>query len=557
MLIRFAIVMFAALWLGACGGDAAFGEGAALGSDGIGGTLRVLGAEAIVMAPRGLAEIQVAYLDEDKEPIRQVSIEFVLEGDAPAVSLSADQVMTDERGTATVQLTAGSDSASFRVRANADGAAPVYVDVKVLKSAVREAKVEARYTGLRSVTKRIVTALPGIGCGAALAAGMKGEVTEHYDGAEEAVALQVGPGLHYALVCWGRDSSDALLAEGCSELDVPVDPAIELETVVIDLRDRAMSLSGSYGVTIGLDIAVSAARAGDTLIAGGQKLLSGEAFGDADYFLDAIEAKVRVTNKDGADEIASARLALGMSLAESLHIALGDAKVGPEVWLYKLAEQIKTYGSALYLDASYGVTSLAGVPMSITIASMESRTTNGKVVTLAYDVLSLPTASIDAQYDDARAVIAVDTLSVQLPLGSYAALLLDAIDARAEHGIKGELASDSGCDELVAWVAEGQGLGTPRGTIASACDGTCVRTACATSINALLKAARSQLSTLDPYHPSIGVRGELFVFDRDEDGLVDEIGAAVLEGSWGQSLDEDRADPVDADFTVVSASSKP
>jgi len=556
MSIRFAIVVFAALWFGACGGDAATSDAPPSGIEVIGGQLRVVTSDSITVAPRGIAELQVAYLDGDNEPVRRVDIEFVLEGDAPGVSLSADLEMTDDRGQATVKLTAGSDSASFRVRADADGAEPVYIDVKVLKSAVREARVEARYSGLRSVTKRVVTALPGMGCGAALAAGMPGDLTERYEGSEESVAFEVGPGLHYAFVGWGRDSSNALLAEGCSELDVPVDPVTKFKTVVIDLLDRPMSLTGSYSVTIGLDVAASAKRAGDTAVAGGKRLLTGEAFEDADYFLDAIEAKVRVADAAAADEIASARLSMGISLAERLQDELDGEKVGPNVWLSKLAGQIRTYGSALYIEASYGVTSLAGVPMSITLAAMQSRTTKGKTITLSYDPLSLPAASIDAQYDDARAAIAVETLSVQLALGSYASLLLDAIDARADNGIKGELVADSGCDELVAWVGEGAGMIAPQSPIADACDEDCVRTACTAAIDALSTAARSQLSTLDVNHPSIGVRGELLVFDRDEDGLVDAIGAAALEGSWGQAPEEDKADPVDADFTVVTTLTK-
>jgi hypothetical protein len=219
--------------------------------------------------------------------------------------------------------------------------------------------------------------------------------------------------------------------------------------------------------------------------------------------------------------------------------------VGPTAWLAKLGAQMPDRGSRLALKAAYGVTSIAGVPMSLTLISMQSRSADGQR-SLSHPAMQLPMALIDAQYDDARAVIAVDTILIQLPLGSYAGHLLDALQAAEPNGLLGLLGDASGCDELVAWAAE-------QPVIVAGCDETCVIAACDTAIAALLSRARMKLSTLDTEHPSIGVRGELTVSDRDRDSIVDELGTAAFEGSWGKAPKAEQADAVDADFSVISS----
>ncbi len=507
-----------------------------------GGGLVVLGSPSIVVAPRGAADIRVAYFDEAGAPVAGTVVEFALEGDAPAVSLSSGEEQSNLDGEASVRLTAGSDSASFRLRANAAGAEPVYVDVRVLESAVRKARVVALYDGLRALATRGVTELPGLGCDAALELRMQGEPGASYEDPSGSVSFDLGPGLHYAFVGSGRDATGALLAEGCAEIDVPADGRMSILPVAIELRDRPLTLAGSYEVTLGLDVAASAARAAQTAMRGGLALLSGTQTQGADFFLDAIDASARQALRIAeADELLANRGAL----AASLEFKLEEERVGPASFLLSLGALIEYHGSALALEAAYGVTSVPGVPMSISLTAMESRTLNGGHGALAYDVRSLPPAHIAAQYDDARAVIAVETLGVQLGLGTYAGRLLDALEAR-DGALAKQLREWSGCDELVAWASD-------RALVRKACDAGCVRGACGTAIQMLQTQARAALAGLDVDHPSIGVRGELRVVDRDEDGIVDEIGAATFEGSWGQAPAAPSADAVDADFTVTSA----
>ncbi len=534
-------VIFAALASVACGDT--FGNTAdwADGEAFPGGGLVVLGSPSIVVAPRGAADIRVAYFDAAGAPVADTVVEFALEGDAPAVSLSSGEERSNLDGEASVRLTAGSDSASFRLRANAAGAEPVYVDVRVLESAVRKAMVVALYDGLRALATRGVGALPGVGCEAALEIGMQGEPTASYEGPSGSVSLDLGPGLHYAFVGSGRDATGALLAEGCAEIDVPADGRVSILPVAIELRDRPLTLTGSYEVMLGLDVAASAARAAETSMRGGLALLSGTQTQGADFFLEAIDASARQAMRiTQADDLLATRGAL----AASLEVKLGEEQAGPVPFLSSLAALIDYHGSALAFDAAYGVTSVAGVPMSFALTAMESRALRVGDAALTYDVLSLPAANIAAQYDDARAVIAVETLSVQLGLGTYAGRLLDALEAR-DGALTGQLRDWSGCDELVAWASD-------REVVRKACDAGCVRGACGIAIQMLQTQARAALAGLDAAHPSIGVRGELLVFDRDEDGIVDEIGPATFEGSWGQAPEASKADTVDADFAVTS-----
>ncbi len=517
------------------------------------GTLSVNGRSSIVVAPRGSAEIRVIYRTDDfdgdgeGDPVAGVAVEFALVGDAAAVSLSPARAVTDASGEALARLTAGSDSARFRVRASAQTAEPVYVDVKVEKSATRTAEISAGYDGLRNLATRTVTALPGLGCDAAndlLATGMKGELTQSYEDPEGSVLLELGPGLRYAMLAWGSDPRGGILAVGCSEIDVPVDADLALtsegERVVVDLQDRALALAGSYEVTLELDVARSAQRAGETAIAGGQTLLGTGSAAGAEYLLAAIEAGMRGAGKDAAaDAVLSARDTLGVSL----HAELDAVNAGPQPWLARLGAEMQDRGARLVLQAAYGVSSIAGVPMSITLTGMQSRSADG-LRSLSYPAM-LPTLQIDAQYDDARAVIAVDTIQIQLPLGSYADHLLDAIDAAEPEGLLGLLASESGCAQLVTW-AESQ----PK--IADACAADCVSAACDAATGVLLSNARMKLSTLDADHPSIGVRGELLVSDTDNDSIVDELGTAAFVGSWGKAPKAAQPDLVDADFSVIT-----
>ncbi len=527
-----------------------------------GGTLSVLSPTQLRVAPRGTAEIRIVYLADNldgkggPEPLAGVAIEFALVGDAKGASLSPErsinagiwaQAVTDENGEAVAQLTVGSDAAEFRVRASAAGAAPAYVDVSVSKSAVREVQVTASYSGLRDLALRTVTVLPGLGCDAALAAlanATKGETTDAYDNPEGSLTFELGPGLHYAIIGWGSGRRGGVLADGCTEIDVPVAPGPTIEGVTIELRDRALTLRGSYKVTLELDVARSAQRAGETAIAGGQSVLSTANLAGADYFLDAIEAGMRRAGRRAdADALVVARM--GGTLDTSLQADLNGANAGPQPWLAKLGSEIQDRGSRLALQASYGVTSVAGVPMSLTLSAMQSRSADG-MRSLSCPATLLPVTSIDAQYDDARAVIAVDTIRIQLPLGTYAGHLLDAIEAAEKNGLVGLLAPQSGCDELVQWAAK-------QPVVANACDGNCVSAACDSAIDVLLMKATAKLTTLDVDHPSIGVRGELLVSDSDSDSIVDELGTAAFQGSWGKAPRAEQADPVDADFSVISS----
>jgi len=550
MFSRLAISLLCVFAVAGCGDTAGLGDLASEGGDtGPTGILSVVGPSSIVVAPRGTADIRVAYREVDGRAVSGIAVEFVLEGDAPAVSLTVDQnpqgPLTNDDGELTARLTVGTDAARFSVRANAEGTEPVYVAVEVLPSAVRPVSVEPRYVGLRSVTARTVTALPDADCELALSAGVTGEAVEQYDESDVSRTFSLGPGLRYAFVAWGRDATGSLLAQGCSELTVPVDPDpdLELQPVIVELLDRSFMLRGSYAVNVELDVLVSAKRASETAVRGGEALLSSDSTGEATYYLNAIDGAIRLAGKaTQADALLAERM--NGKLGESLQAEFAAREVGPRVFLSRLAGLLQVRGSLLLLRADYGVSSVSGVPMSFVLTGMQAATL-GTAGELDFDDALLPMTNIDAAYDDARAVISVETLGVQLALGEYARRLLDVLDAAEPKGLLGLLEDASGCEELVGWAAQ-------QGVIASACDAGCVRAACHTAIGNTFEAARSELATLDANHPSIGVRGDLFVYDgEDNDGIVDRLGATSFQGSWGKSPEAESADAVGADFSVV------
>lgn len=550
MFSRPAILLFCALLFTACGDTA--GSGGALSGDGATsptGILSVVGPTSIVVAPRGTADIQVAYREADGRAVSGIAVEFVLEGEAPAVSLTVDQnpqgPFTDEDGQLSARLTVGTDAAKFSVRANAEGTEPVYVEVEVLPSAVREVSVLPRYMGMRPVTVRTVTALPDASCDLALSSGVTGEALEQYEVSDVSRVFELGPGLHYAFVAWGRDETGSLLSQGCAELTVPVDPELELEPLIVELLDRSLMLRGSYEVSVELDVSVSAARAAASAAEGGEALLSADESDEANYDLDAIEAALRSAGKNnGADNLAAARA--DGSLAADLAAAFEASQVGPRAFLAALGEQLIKRGSILTLNADYGVSSVAGVPMSFSLTDMQATGADDAAAPLTFDAAVLPMTSIDATYDDARAAIAVESLSVQLALGDYAKRLLAAIDAADSEGLRGLLESASGCAELSAWAKD-------QAAIAQSCDESCLLAACGSARDELLLAARAQLALLDMDHPSIGVRGDLRVYDgEDDDGIVDALKAAAFQGSWGKAPEADGADLVGADVVIIN-----
>jgi hypothetical protein len=536
MFYRLILALLFASSLGGCGSDAGFGDYGVDRAES-GSTLEILGESSVQLLPRSTLKLEVRYRDERGRPVSGVPVELVFEnsvdpldelGIAPGASLSTDQPLTDEEGIARSVLSVGSEPARFRVRANAQGAEPVYLQVEVLEVDVRTVQIEARYTGLRRVVRRTVTALAELNCAAALAAGVSGEVSLSYEDPKGSVGLELAPGVSYAVVAWGREAKGSKLAQGCEVIDVPEEGDADLGVVLIELSDLPMLLTGVFqDVSINADVAAPVARAAKALRDAGLDALPDTASADGDYLLDQLEAYLRDKARFAdADAIAEARVAEA-DLASSLDAGLEAQGAGPSIWLGGVASLLSSYAQTLHATVTYAAASTPGVPMTLSIAMLSARGQSMNALGLMPEVDDV-TASIEALYDDARALVVVSELSIELGLGRYAGLVLTKLGAAKGARLAEQLPTQAGCDVFEAW-------GAARGSIHDHCDAGCRAAACALAYESLEGSLRAGLVPLDGEHPRLRLGGELDAFDRKiEDGIIDALSATELRGTWAE-----------------------
>jgi hypothetical protein len=484
------------------------------------------GDEVVRLLPNGMTELSVRYIDAFGSALPGVPIEFAVTDPAGGSSLMPSMPVTDDEGRATTLLRVGSDptTRSFDARVSADGVEPLFIEVRVGEVAGVAVVVEVAYQGARDVQKRTVTALPSVTCSEALAAGVSGELTYTFEGEETVKEFQLGPGLHYSVLAWGRDRTNAKVAEGCTEVDAPIKDELDPLELEVMLVDTPMKLQGSYALTLDLDVSESVARVSGAIEAAVSEALPTTDAAEGDFFLDALESTLRgAGNTAAADELAARRT--GEGLAGALQSSLDAAQHGVLAYATALAEAAATFGNRLEARTTYGNSEMG---MQVTVDMLRARTTDG---TDGLDLGGLITegmARIEAQYSDTLGALDIATLSLKLGLGSYGKALVAAIATRGEPGPRKE----AGCEQLAAFVAAD-------GALALACDASCAELACTSALDSVRAASSSALTPLDTAHDTIGLRGKVFAHERDGDGIVNDLGPATLMGHWGKSDDAD------------------
>jgi hypothetical protein len=133
--------------LAACGGSS--GEGADA-------YLTIEGSSSVLLPFNGTSRLAVRYHDADNEPL-EGKIDFEIVGNAGGGRLSSTSADADYDGIGEISVTAAAAEVSFRVRAVADGAAPVEWIVNVNASGTLDV------TGTYSLKSRfdIVSGMPG------------------------------------------------------------------------------------------------------------------------------------------------------------------------------------------------------------------------------------------------------------------------------------------------------------------------------------------------------------------------------------------------------------
>jgi hypothetical protein len=491
-----------------------------------GAHLENAGADVVDVLPNGTAQLSVFYIDDYGSPLPGVPVEFALADPAGGSSLTPSTPVTGDDGSASTLLRVGSEPSvnKFRVRVSAAGVAPIYIQVMVDDVARVSVEVAVVYMGSRDVDMRTVTALPSVTCEQALAAGVSGDVTYTYGDEETVKTFELGPGLHYSLVAWGRDRTNAKVAEGCVGFDAPIVASMQMqEPESIELVDTPMRLMNSYDLTLDLNVSASVARVREAVEAAAVAALPVTASPEGDFYLDALDATLRAAgNTSAADALATRRGS--EDLAGALAAELEAAAVGAAAYGEALGAAAASFGNRLEVRTyGAGATDMAYM---IEVRMVRARTGDGTDLLELSPTFVVPTAMVDADYSDTLGALVINTLWVELGLGSYGKALISALAAREQPPAR----AAGGCGVLAQFIADDGALG-------AACDASCRALVCDRALDTLDTASSNALTSLDAAHPTLGLSGQVWAHDRDGDGLVDDLGPASLMGNWGTSED--------------------
>ncbi len=471
-------------------------------------TFAALDPGQLPLLPNQMLLLSVQYKDAEGSALAGVTVDFSLVGAAAGASLSPTKSITDANGYATTTLRAGSTATELNVRARAGQDAYAYLPLSVNPAVGTSLSVGVRYTGQRSIASYTVTSLPGMTCEEALRAGLAGETAYHFSAPDQRATFSVGYDLSAAIVGWGKDDAGGKLASGCTGFtaDVVEDPAAAKRTLTLELRDVDIRLASTLSLSLEINASAAAKRFVDASTGAVASVVSPSGaysmFADADYLLDAVQ---RSLPAEGAAALAARRTA--QTLSASLQPALAMQQAGPTAYGAALGKQLALRGASLIVGWSLGSSQLSAVAALSADGSQSS------------PLPSLPPASIVTRFAPESAALAVDSLRIELGLGSYGRTLLAGIDAATRS-------SSAGCGSAFAswWT---------KSALTDLVSAAAAQAACETSLTALDMAIGAELAKLDVGSASLQLAGSVPVHDRDDDGQVDDLGPGTLAGSWG------------------------
>lgn len=522
--------------------------------------LSPVGEAALVLSPGASVELAVLYsgaagssvefavLAGEVDAARPSSeAEFVL---PPGASLEPANAQVDGSGLARTWLTVGSSPGTFRVRARAAGAAPVFFDIEVSAAQAPSLTVYVRYEGLREVASRSATVVPSVSCAEALMSDKAPFVVRTVmDAAKGLLFDELVPKVGYAVLAWGRDASGAAQAYGCAEHTASLtdDKDSAAKVLYVDIEDRPLRFGGyNYPLELSFEFGASMARLAATAEGAAPGLLPESEKPEATFYLDAIYETLSALKPSEAAIFQMRRNAV----LDALDGALLAKSVGLTQAGSALAASLASAGKTLSVRAALGV-GATNVPMTLAITSMVARSDAEGTLSLdlmGYPSKLAPSAQILAEYDDARAQVNVRNLGISLGLGSYGAALLDALAERdGSTWYVPKFGSAAGCDVLSAFVAseaELQEAGQPL------CDADCAKAVCEQVLGQLVARVQQSFPALDVEHATVSLMGQLGAHDRQGDESIDDLGPSPLTGNWGTASGASAEDAVSA--SVVS-----
>lgn len=475
--------------------------------------------------------LRVRLVDASGEPIEGEPVAFGLWGRSEGASLVSADASTDHDGIAEATLMAGRTVSSFQVRASAEGAPAVFFDIDVVEAQAPQLTVQVRYDGQRPIQSRSVAVVAGMDCDLLLA--NLGDVKVAYALGSNDAGLSfdepLGAGRAYAVAAWGSDDTNSKLASGCRNFTAPVtgDPDEADVTLEVALDDLPFSVADRYDITLSIDVATMLKGLTATADAAVDGALAGAS--GASFLLDL-----------GLPKLAgSLRQSLGLDAA--LEAGLAAAGTGPAPFAEALAAALVTEADGIALQGQMVTaqgdqeSELAVDQIVATRAGETLRPLDAGAVPLTGPIV------LDATYVDARAAFVIDTCTLPLGYGSYAAWLLDRV--QAAPSVYASALGQAGCRELGQLVdAHSAELGIT---------GDAARKQCETGLQTLVADLRSALSALDASHDALRLSGAVLAHDRNGDKQVDDLGPSTLSGRWSSAQSDDAESAVSATLRVT------
>ncbi|MGE0785666.1 MAG: hypothetical protein AB7S26_08255 [Sandaracinaceae bacterium] len=486
-------------------------------------TLTLESEPSLTLTFQASADVE-ARLTEMGRDVAREPITFALEGTAHDSSLADLMRETDTGGRARTSLTAGTRAAVFRVRANAEGATPVYVDVSVGNDGFGGLHVNVPYGGVRvGGVRRAALVYVDVACDdVADSPDAPARATLIEDPETPDVTFRTLPaGLSYTVVGRLLGPGDVVLAHACvEEVVVARDTTIDVD---LELEDEPLDPTGMHDIRVDIESGFATELAALATASSGD--LIGEAA--AGLYLDALEDELMDRGLTGA----TAALAMERSarmLDAVVGSALDTAGEGPAYALaaffadlaqrlahVQLAGPLTLTRDGVHLDAAWTPTDLVVGPL---IPAPDSPaplfldpSASGLTIEPTLTLLPGPGA------DD----LAVEPLVLDLPLLTLVTETILAMVSDA-GGADAALMSGSGCGEVARVVG-----GT---SVAAECDDGCVEAACARALRSALDDA-TMSATVGPSRTAVELGGAVHMTDDNADLAVDRF-EGTLSGTW-------------------------
>ncbi|MBI2892303.1 MAG: hypothetical protein HYY06_02035 [Deltaproteobacteria bacterium] len=515
--------------------------------------LRVLGASPLQLRFGEEAELRFRYLDPATGDPASGEVAFALDGSAGDSSLTATSALTDPDGVAATALRAGTQAATFRVRASAPDAANAYVEVSVSDAGFGSISATVLYEGERqlwSVELFLYTLAPDGDCGSLdprdpPVADRNVAAQREADGRWTGVLAGLAVGPTYAVLARGHAAASGIVASGCLPgIVVTAGPDGPPAQASIALADLPYGTGGAFVLESRFDLGAALGPRVSDWIAPASDLVDASG-GTAGFILAEVSLYVGANFgdqpdndfEDRRDELAPAlarRLAdLGVDVDDILRVvddgleeALSELTLTSVLSLDGAADAIRDEGDLGFSHEAIGL----GFP----VTAGGDRRSLDEVSFGEAGLVSM--SSGKARLDSDRLSIGEHTLPFRA--GSLAVAILDHALAPAYGGAALEewLADALACEDVGEWLADETAL--------ELCGAPCYEAACDQAAASLAGAIRAGLLAGDVDVADLTLEGDANLLDANGDANTDSL----LAGHWVGSLTGALELAVESDF---------